>query len=929
MNQAKKSLGRLFIGGFLVFAIAPIFPTAAQITPDNTLGTERSRLDSNVLINNVLGDKINGGAIRDSNLFHSFSEFNINDGQRVYFSNPSGVLNILTRVTGGNASNILGTLGADGNANLFLINPNGILFGKNASLDVRGSFVGTTANGLQFGNQGVFSATNPQAPALLTVNPSALVFSQVQANAGIQNNAIAPAGKDPAGFDALGLRVPDGKSSLLVGGNVNLDGGQLNAYGGRVELGGLAEPGNVDLLFNGGNLSLKFPENVTRADVSLTNKAGIYVTGAGGGNLAINARNLEILQGSILSAGIGAGLGTPDTVAGDITLNATGEIQVADGSLIRNLVRKDSKGNGGNIFINSGSFKLQDDAQLQALTYGQGNAGNVSVTAKDTVSLTDSYSRINSFVGTGAVGNGGNIDINARTLSLTDGASMFSSVEAGGVGKAGNIDIDAASLSLQDGAQLVAVSRGQGNAGNITINAREKVSLDGSINNFGSGLFADVENTGIGKGGDIRIFTRSLSVTNAAAIVARTAGQGDAGTIEINASDSVNISGNNLATGYSSGLFTSTFTTSIGKGGDIAIDTNKLQISSGGLIDSRTRNNDKGGDITVKANFVELTNGGNLLTSTSGFGSAGKIKINANSQIFISGIDNTFNDRLSQIGEQPFIGVDATSGLFVLSTASGVAGNIEVESPKITLDDGGTLNAESSSGNGGNINVNSDVLLLQRGGQISTTAGTAQSGGDGGNINLNTKFIVAVPKENSDILANAFTGKGGNINIQTQGIFGIEPRSKPTDQSDITASSQLGIQGQVDINNPEIDPTKGIIELPNDVVDATTQLSQLCPTGYDAVRKPLSSFTIIGRGALPPSPLEPLSGTARIPLVTLDGEEKIERESRQGRQEIKSSPNSQVIEAQGLVKNSQGEIFLVAQAPQTTPSSQTKVSACP
>ena len=123
MNQAENSLGKLLIGGFLLFTIsealslwliAPIFPAAAQITPDNTLGTERSRLDTNVLINNVLGDKINGGAIRDRNLFHSFSEFNINDPQRVYFSNPSGVLNILTRVTGGNASSILGTLGVDG-----------------------------------------------------------------------------------------------------------------------------------------------------------------------------------------------------------------------------------------------------------------------------------------------------------------------------------------------------------------------------------------------------------------------------------------------------------------------------------------------------------------------------------------------------------------------------------------------------------------------------------------------------------------------------------------------------------------------------------------------------------------------------------------------------------------------------------------------
>ncbi|BAZ15479.1 filamentous hemagglutinin outer membrane protein [Calothrix sp. NIES-4071] len=111
----------LLLCGFTVFAPLPIY---AQIIPDNTLSTEASKLTSN--------DVINGGAQRRNNLFHSFTQFNINDGQRVYFANPVGVTNILTRVTGGQASNILGTLGVDGTANLFLINPSGIYFGKNA-----------------------------------------------------------------------------------------------------------------------------------------------------------------------------------------------------------------------------------------------------------------------------------------------------------------------------------------------------------------------------------------------------------------------------------------------------------------------------------------------------------------------------------------------------------------------------------------------------------------------------------------------------------------------------------------------------------------------------------------------------------------------------------------------------------------------------
>ncbi|MBW4456983.1 MAG: hypothetical protein KME55_32350, partial [Nostoc indistinguendum CM1-VF10] len=174
---------------------------------------------------------------------------------------------------------------------------------------------------LQFGNRGFFSATDQNIPSpLLSVNPSALLFNQINKNGGIQNNSVAPAGTDLAGFDAFGLRVPNGKSLLLVGGNISMDGGRLNANGGRVELGGLGEPGSVALGVNGENLSLIFPENVGRALVSLTNRAGIYATGAGGGNITVNARNLEILRESVLSAGIGQGLGTPETVAGDITV---------------------------------------------------------------------------------------------------------------------------------------------------------------------------------------------------------------------------------------------------------------------------------------------------------------------------------------------------------------------------------------------------------------------------------------------------------------------------------------------------------------------------------------------------------------------------------------------------------------------------------
>jgi filamentous hemagglutinin family protein len=1096
MNKIQFLLSSLFLYSFIINHL----PVNSQITPDNTLGNESSQINSNVLIKGSNADQINGGATRGSNLFHSFSEFNIKDGQRVYFANPSGVFNILTRVTGKDASSIFGTLGVDGNANLFLMNPNGILFGKNASLDVQGSFVGTTANGLKFGNQGVFSATNPEAPALLTVNPNALVFSQQQSSAVISNQSQASVGKDPAGIDALGLRVPDGKSLLLVGGNVNLDGGRLNAFGGRVELGGLTEPGNVDLLFNGDSLSLKFPDNLTRADVSLNNQSSVYVSGAGGGDIAVNARNIEILKGSIMYAGILPGLGIPETVAGDITLNGAGEIKI-DGSFteIVNDVFKNAKGQGGNIRINSGSLSLTNGGQIEVITFGQGNAGSAIINASKYVSLdagsnfrsvsgifndveetgvgnaggininTDSlfvtngaaitsstYNKGNageiiinanniSFKGIGisgnrkissgafsnvqrdAEGNGGKIHITTDSLLIADGAELdvgvfgqgnggnvvidargtvifdkgniFSNIEEkNSVGRGGDVYITSENISFVNGAEIQTSTNGKGDAGNVTITARNKISFDGfgtsefeegrfpsgifsavndnaegrggdirldaellSITNsaqlttstfglgdagdftinarnailiqgfgnseFGSSLFTIVGKIAKGKGGNIEIYTGSLSLKEGSQLVALTRGQGDAGNIRINAKDVVTVSGTNQEMGFPSALITSTSSSSTGIGGNITIDTNIFRISDGALFDTRTRNDRTGGDIKVNTNIFEALNGGQFTTTTSSNGSAGKIKVNAIDKVIISGSDPNFSDRIARFPDR-FKNLSANSGFFVSSTGSGSTGDIEVNSPKITLDNQGKLNAESTFGNGGNINLNSNVLLLRRGGQISTTAGTAQSGGDGGNINLNTKFIVAVPKENSDILANAFTGKGGNINIQTQGIFGIEPRPKPTDKSDITASSERGVQGQVSIQKPDIDPNRGLIQLPEGLKDQSNQINQLCGRG----RVPLGRFVVVGKnGSIQSNPVvNPMQGEIDFtPLATLDESNSSNRVNQiPDSLMVQNPPQNRIVEAQAIVKGADGTLYLVAEAPNVKPYSRSAVSAC-
>jgi filamentous hemagglutinin family protein len=857
-------------GGVFVFSLTMTSSTQAQIVQDATLPVNSIVLPEGNITT------ITGGTVADRNLFHSFEQFNVDDAQRVDFVSPSAdIQNILARVTGTARSEIMGTLStSSSNPNLFLINPNGIVFGSNASLDVGGSFVATTANAIEFGNQGFFSASAPNDPGLLTVNPSAFLFNQIISSS-IENNSIAPAGITQSGGKLNGLRVPDGRSLLLVGGNVSLDNGQLHALGGRVELGGVAEPGTVGLSIEDNNLGLSFPQGVQRADVSLTNGAVVNVTAGGEGHIAINARNLEVLGASTIQAGIGQTLGTVGSQAGDITLDVTEALQIA-GSSITNDVGYEAVGNAGSIQIRAGALSLTDGTELGASTYGQGNAGGILIQANHSVSIANSLITSNADEPTG-FGNGGGINIQAGELFLKDNAILDTRTSR--EGRAGNVMIDAQNISLDENSLISS------------------------------------ETLGPGDGGIVDIRTQVLSLTEGAEILSTSTGTGTAGSIEINATDVVSISGVSVD-GFSSGLITASEEEDSGSGNNITVTTGRLRLSDGGVLSARTRSVNPGGDITVNVTTLELENGGQLLTSTFNSGSAGNITVNATDRVTISGSDPSFDERLAEFGQRIVDNDGSASGLFarVRGNETANAGEINVIAQSIQLDDQGTFSSETTLGEGGNITLKAEDIVLRNNASITATAGTAQAGGNGGNININTDLLTAL--ENSDITADAFEGQGGNIQITTQGLF-LSPDSK------ITASSEFGLDGIVEINTPDIDPSRGLTNAPTEPVDASNQITQSCADS-GAIASGQSQFIITGRGGLPPSPREVLSSDA----VWVDlGElrETTRLATNQSRGINTPSPTRittvPLVEAQGWALNDKGVVVLTSQVPTATPRS--------
>ncbi|NJN90850.1 MAG: S-layer family protein [Leptolyngbyaceae cyanobacterium SL_5_14] len=910
-------------------------PALAQLnlTPDAAPGRD---LGTRIEALTPLIDQVQGGTPQGDNLFHSFLELNVREGRSLYFEDP-GVRNILSRVTGNDPSDILGTLGvgapgAPGGANLFLINPNGIIFGPNARLDINGSLLATTASAIQLGERGVFSATEPETSTLLRVNPTALFFNAAT-NSPVVNQSRSPSleGNLNSINGPTGLQLPGNRTLALVGGTVELGGGNLTAFGGRVELAGISE-GGVGLAQNGTGWDFRYQDVISFGDIQMSQAAFVDASGSVGeesGSIHLNARNITMSEVSRLQAGIRPDVITPTAQAGNIEVRATGEIRLSGGSSIDNSVQFRAEGIAGDVILTANTIRFDGEsvdfrasgAYSRVLEGARGEGGDVEITANSLFTLTNGALVTVSARGVGDAGNitveadqivfDGKGEFNSAPDSLfRQSSALFSAVTRNGEGDGGQIDVRARSLSLLNGGAIIVSTLGEGNAGNIFIQV-DRAIFDGEGPDFrpgrpasqfnSSGVYSRAEEDAIGRGGRIEIQARTLSLTNGATVTAATFGPLDAGTLIVNTDEVVSVSGVS-ANGTRSSL--NFDTSSAGDAGILEINAPRLLVLDGATVSAQTFGAGQAGILEVNASESIVVDGRNsrLAFDTLGSGNARGIRLETGSlQVQNQGIVTVSNGR----------------------RGTGNPGNLTIFADSIVLRNQGRLVTETRSGRGGNIELNVEELtLLRNNSLISASAiGTA----DGGNITIETPdgFVIAVLSEDSDIVASADAGDGGAARARAAGVFGFRQlRERRTPESDFTASSVLGVDGIVEIDTEERE-----LEEP-ELTSVTAEIAQGC-----AVRdgQTQSEFIVTGRGGLPSSSEEAIAPDAvQLDLVTRaeemnsevsseEGDRTSSREAVTQTQDRNSNLTPQfhtpVVEAQGWMMSANGEVVLTANAP--------------
>ncbi|NJN61371.1 MAG: filamentous hemagglutinin N-terminal domain-containing protein [Coleofasciculaceae cyanobacterium RL_1_1] len=822
-------------------------PVQAQILPDASLPDASTIVP---IADDASNLSIIGGTQRGSNLFHSFVEFNIAPDTRVNFGTAPDVANVFARVTGSNSSTIAGTLGSD--ANLFLLNPNGIRWGDTAQIDVSGSLTLSTANSVLFEDGSRWLPTTPPERQLLTVSaPIGLGLGEV--------GTLEITGD---------LAVPIGETLRLSGANLLLSGAQISAPNGTIAL--VARSGDLGLVTETQNLA-----GLPTGEINLQN-AIVSTAGSGGGLLAVSGDRVTLTAGSMLIADT---LGDQNGAGLRVVAN---NLSVVDGSWLSSL----TFGRG-----RAGDIQLQIGDRLTVSGPGYATLQQVYVGGALTGQLTPDLRLGGIFAGTAAQGDAGFVSIAAGQVDFSEGATLFSSTFGEGAGSSiaivardavnlsgsgistismlgssgaiGDLDITTPTLNLRDGSILSSTTFTPQRGGNVTLHAADILLSGTPVGALVPGgiLLNTIGSTGAS--GAAMIYTDRLRIERDAEIVSQSGAVltdvvldvgGAGGLVRIEATESIDI----LAEGtelnpFSSAITSDTF--SAAPAGSIEIVTARLSLANGAEISASTRGGGQGGTVTIAASDrVEL----------SGYASAsGRSRITANSGgvNFTTATGSGCNINIST----PDLRIQQGATIQVNGAGLGNAGSVILSGDRLTVE-GAAIAASSRRGAGGNILLNHHDLRLRDQATISTDSLST----NGGNITVTTDTLTALA--NSDITANALFGFGGRVVIAAEGIFGTEFRPFLTPESDITATSALGSQfsGVVQLTTPDVDTTSaGLLSLsadfalPPSIVDQCAAVQRGNRFVFTSQNAPLTSPDRLSGVAFPL--VEPIGSNSASP----------------------------------------------------------------
>ncbi|WP_454063641.1 two-partner secretion domain-containing protein [Candidatus Nitrospira salsa] len=912
------------------------------------------------------------GVTHGLNLLHSFGRFNLPTDYKATFSGEPGIANILSRVTGGELSSIDGELASTiQGANVFLMNPAGVVFGQNSSLNVRGSFHITTANQLIFEDGTTFYA-NPaldaQSNSILQVssiedfgflgNPTTFGFTNETPNTRADIRVTGDLKVDPG--KTLSLIGAESVAEEIVQEGVTITGGTLQAPGGRVtvvSIAALQESVEKNVLvhmdrqnfqiFNSQGEIIQDPRRL--GGITLSRGARINTSGDGGGTIIIRGGQLTVDRSSILANTTGPAngflngepvLGIDIQVTGNVHLDnesaietnvlphvsknvgsggvrvIANHVEIANESFIESSVKENSTGgDSGDINVAAQSLVIRDFGSVQAGTDGtsSANGGNITLKARENLEVRAGGS-VFAFTDFGS-GHSGNIDVETQSLLLS-GRQTADRVETSigsqsfFTGNAGDIQVKADQLNILHAAIFSSTFIDEnGNSGNINIDTR---GGDVSLSNG----FIGANTSGNGRGGLVNLSAQNLELTNQSSVQAATSGSGDAGSITLTVSNNLKLnSGSSIQTrakgaGNAGNLTVnaknivitgisearnptqnaeatgfSTTTSTKGKGGDITIGGESIEIKDKGLISSATEGIGKAGDITINLteNLV-ATNGGQIFANTSNSGNAGKIAIKGK-DILISGINP-----VPTIGPN---GIDVSFRTAIASAnlgGSGMGGSISLEAMKdLKIEDGAVVATDSlGNGNAGNLVLKGNNSILVDNSSVTTKAQNAVAGninfeaenfiqiinseiisevpegaGSAGRINIDPQFIVV---QGSRIDTSADFGDGGDVIFIADSAILIDPFST------IDTSSRFGGSGTVDIRAPIQNLSESIAPLPEALIKISALFAARCAAQKDGK---FSSFVPSGFGGVPPgfsgylfSPLTFLTPVSENPSTT-------------------------------------------------------------